>query len=449
MGLKYIETVKSIILLLLVALSMVLTFSIWTYTPSYDTIEKLPPADVAIAEKKKFNELIKPYKTVFNFDDVLRGTTDSDTIDEIMDEITEWEVSDLKPVNSNFSAENLRTLLRKQNRFTLFFHGEVPLTVYDNVLNINEPVPIVPVISFDRIIVDWNPAGIAMDIFFVSRANKTLYSAKAKPEDYRNFQRTVLTQARELAEYTEVNPEGSTLIVVPKNPVEIDRYTFIEGETPPSKFRDALFSDPNAVRSSQVATNKEELVDNHALMKIDKDKLKFEYAYPTARLSELAIPSELLADTINFVNEHGGWTDEFRYTYMNPKSRTVNFRLFVQGLPVYTDSSSTAEIIQKWGNKQIYKYERPYFLLNWSLPHEKVAEFLPSGIDIAERLIESDMVDFDTIDEIAPGYFMKHDTEKENFIMEPAWFYLVKRKNSESWHRFSPENLGGEPIGLE
>ena len=39
--------------------------------------------------------------------------------------------------------------------------------------------------------------------------------------------------------------------------------------------------------------------------------------------------------------------------------------------------------------------------------------------------MKSDKLDFDTVEEIAPGYFMKHDTDRRLFIMEPAWFYLV------------------------
>ncbi|CAM5506756.1 Regulatory protein YycH domain-containing protein OS=Lysinibacillus sphaericus OX=1421 GN=LS41612_00490 PE=4 SV=1 [Lysinibacillus sphaericus] len=37
---KYIEPVKSIVLFLLVMLSVVLTFIIWTYTPDYNVIEQ-------------------------------------------------------------------------------------------------------------------------------------------------------------------------------------------------------------------------------------------------------------------------------------------------------------------------------------------------------------------------------------------------------------------------
>lgn len=447
MGLKYIEPVKSIVLTLLVALSMILTFSIWTYTPRYETIEQLPPVDVAIADKRKIDEIIKPYKTVFNFGDVLKGTTNPTEINGFIEELSEWKISNIRPLYSNFSTDNLNTLLRKPNRFILFFHGEVPLTVYDNVMNVEEPIPTVPEISFDRIVVDWNPANIAMDIYFVSRANKKIYSAKAKPDDYRKFQRSILTDARELAEYKEVDPESSAYIVVPAETVETTRYTFIEDVISPNRFRDALFNDPNAVRSSQVGSKMEELGDNHAIMKIDKENMKFEYVYPTAKIQELAIPSELLSNTINFVNEHGGWTDEFRYTYMDPKTRTVRFRLFLQGLPVYSDSSTTTEIVEKWGDKQIFNYKRPYYRLDFF--YDEIPATLPSGVEVAERLIESKTLDFDTVDEIAPGYFMKRNTDEGNIIMEPAWFYLVKGNNTENWHRFSPETLGGELIGLE
>ena len=72
-----------------------------------------------------------------------------------MNEIKKWEISEFALVDDNFNAEKLNAIYAETNHFTLFFHGEVPLPVYDNVLNIEEPN--VPEISFDRIIVDWNP----------------------------------------------------------------------------------------------------------------------------------------------------------------------------------------------------------------------------------------------------------------------------------------------------
>ena len=441
MGLKYVETVKSIVLVLLVALSIIFTFSIWTYSPPFETIEQLPPVDISIGDKKKrIDEIIKPYKMVFNFDDELKGTTDSDKIDRIMDEITDWKIAEFAPVHDNFDEEDQSKLLRTSNQFTLFFQSEIPLTVYDSVLTTEEPMP---EISFNQIVVEWKPDNTAMTVYFISKADQKLYSAKMKAGDYQGFYNSVLTKGQELQEYREVKPDSSSYLVVSAEPVETIKDTFWEDEVSINKFRDALFSDANSVRSSQVGIHHEELADNHALMNVYTDKKTLKYVSLTADSQELAIPSELLMDTINFVNEHGGWTDEFRLTYMDAKTRIVRFRLFLNGLPVYTDSSSSAEILQKWGKNQIYSYSRPYYRLSTPFPNGTEIKLLPPGIEIAESLRKSDMLDFDAVEEITPGYFMKY--EPGLFIMEPAWFYLING----NWNRFSPESLGGELIGLE
>ena len=82
--------------------------------------------------------------------------------------------------------------MRKPNQFTLYFHGEVPLPIYNNMLNIEGLKVNMPETSFDRLVVEWNPSGVTMDVSFVSKANQVLYSAKAKVDDYQGFQRSVL-----------------------------------------------------------------------------------------------------------------------------------------------------------------------------------------------------------------------------------------------------------------
>lgn len=49
---KYIEPVKSVVLFLLVVLSVVLTFIIWTYTPDYKFIEKTEGKEILIGPHK-------------------------------------------------------------------------------------------------------------------------------------------------------------------------------------------------------------------------------------------------------------------------------------------------------------------------------------------------------------------------------------------------------------
>lgn len=448
MGLKHVETIKSVILIVLITLSFILTFLIWTYTPKYKFIEERATIDISVAEgleKKDLDSIIKPYKLLLNFEDGLKGTINAEEIDSTIDVLKKWSITNPRLEDNKFNEEKLAAFMRKENRFILLFQGEVPLPAYDSVLNIENPNIIE--VSFDRIIVEWNPDSTAIGLNFISKKNNTHYRSLAKVANIEDFHKTVLDKGQTYEDYVDVMPDENPFIAVPANPIELTRNTYFQNEKDeisPTRFRSALFSDPNAVRRSQVGVNREDYQDNHALMKVDTERKQLQYVHPVAESRELAIPSELLEDTIDFVNEHGGWTDEYRFSDMNFKTRNVKFQLYVRGLPVLEGTTLT-EIEQVWGDEKIYQYKRPYYTLDESLTSETDIVTLPSGVEVVERLLKSKDLDFSTVEEITPAYYMEHDAEFNIFMLEPHWYYLKKGK----WIRFSPEKLGGEKIGLE
>lgn len=442
MGLKHIELIKTVVLILLIALSITLTFSIWTFTPKYPTIEQQPTVDISISKKNEITGVIKPYKLLFNFEDGLKGTADPVEIEEIVNEIKKWTISDLKLVDRNFDKDKLDISIGEKNRFSLFFPTEVPLSVYSNVLNIEELK--IPESTFDRIIFEWNALNATMNISFISKKNKLLYSASANAIDISRLKQNVLAKGANFSEYVELRPGETPFIVVPVDRVELQRNTYSQGEISPSRFRDALFRDPNSVKRSQIENNLNEFQDDRAIMTINTLTKDLDYVHPTSKSNELAIPSELLFNTFDFINEHGGWTDDYRYSYIDPLSRYVEYQLYVQGIPVFSDTTTT-KIKLTWGLDQIYRYMRPYYTLDSSLPSETEVKVLPSGLEVGEMLIESKEIDFGIVEEIITGYYMKHDRDFNLFMLEPAWYYLI----NDNWIRFSPEQFGGEMIGLE
>lgn len=447
MGLKYLEAIKSITLILLIGLSLVLTFSIWNSSP-YDTLGKRATVDISVAEepeKKDIGSIIKPYKIVFNFEERLKGTQDVEEINRIVNTMKRWRVAGPVLEDKEFEEEELSEFLRKKNQFTLYFPSTVPLPVYDNILHIESPN--ILEIGFDLIVVEWNPATTSIEVNFISRENKLRYHSTAKVSDLQQFHREIMNVGRTLLDYTDVNPEGKHFIAVPTNPVELLQNTYFQNEKDqisPTRFRSALFSDPNAVRRSQAGAHREDFQDNHALMSVDTEKKQLQFVHPVVESNELAIPSELLEDTIDFVNEHGGWTDDYRFSNMNFRTRYVSFKLYVRGLPVLGGNTST-DIEQVWGDETIYQYKRPYYTLGETLPSEMETVTLPSGIDIAEQLVESEEIDFNTVEEMIPAYYMSQDVDLNIFVLEPYWYYLRNGK----WIRFSSERLGGEKVGLE
>lgn len=440
---KQVEITKSIVLFLLIALSLFLTFAIWTYTPDLQTIDQKPTVDISISNRATIDEVIKPYKSIFHFQEGLTGTTDSAEIEHIIKAMKTWTISGVVLKDQNFDAVKLNLLMNKRNSFTLFYPSEIPLKrVFEDLVNIDDIN--VPETSFDRLIVEWNSMNTTLDMHFVSSLNNLRYSAKVHVLDMQKFNQTLLVRGKNLAEYAQVKTNDENLLMVPVNKLEIIRNTYYQDNISPSKFRDALFNDPNAVHRSQVGPNSEVFQDDHALMSINTDKKILDYFHSSAKTNEVSIPSDLLMDAFDYINEHGGWSNEYRLVNMNPLSRTVKFQLHVHGLPVYSDSTSTM-IEQVWGEERVFRYKRPYYILDSNLPSETEIVYLPSGVDVVKMLTESDEIDGSQVEEVIPGYFMKYDTNPNLFVLEPSWFYKIK----DNWIRFSPEQLGGEKLGLE
>lgn len=442
MGLKYVEIVKSIVLTLLILLSITLTFLIWTYTPHYETIDQLSTVDISIADKKKIEEIVKPYKVVFHYDNQLTGSFEEKDLSYIAKEMKKWTIVEIELADSDFEDEKLSTLLRRPNTLTLYYQGEVPLPVYEAIVEIDNQN--IPEASFDRLIIDWGENDKTPVVYFVSQVNGLLYKGLLRLADSQHFQHAIVEWGQALLSYTEISLSDSHFIAVPAERFETIQSSYYEEEIEPTRFRDALFADPNAVRRSQVSAVHQEFGDDHALMSIDTESKMLSYVLPAAESDELAIPSDLLLNTIDFVNEHGGWTDEFRFAYMNPISRYVKFHLYVNGLPVFSDDPGATEIAQIWGENRNFRYIRPYYSLNVPLPEMESVQ-LQSGPEAAKVLIDSMKVDFSVVEELVPGYQLKYDKERKLVTLEPSWFYLIKG----NWVRVSSELLGGDSIGLE
>jgi regulatory protein YycH of two-component signal transduction system YycFG len=443
MGMKYVEHVKSALLLLLVGLSVILTFSIWTYTPPFDTIQQAPAVDISIAESKRLDDVVKPYKILLSFDNRLTGTSSSFEMDRVMGIMKEWELREFSLVKNNLSPVEINEYSRAENRYTLFYPTDIPFPVFDNILPFSNTN--LPQAGFDRMIVDSGRTQAEdLTIYFVSTSTKQLYTAKASKVGNQQFENKILKPAVEFFDYAEIQRNEQLSLYVSSEELEFIRYTYILEKIPPNRFRDALFDNPNKVRRSSIGAYNDEYSDDTALMNVDLLDHTLKYSYPAAETSVTGIPSELVFDSLDFVNEHKGWTDDFRFVGLDAIDQKVEYQLFLLGYPVFSDMSSTL-ITTNWGNNHVYQYLRPYYTLDLSLPSETEVSILPSGIHAVEMLQQVKNLNFSSVKELNMGYYLTRDDEKSLLNLEPSWFYL----SDGVWNRLSPDTLGGGEYGLE
>ena len=441
---KYIEPVKSVVLFLLVVLSVVLTFIHWTYTPDYEYIEKTESKEIVIGTKKNINEVFKPYKAIFRAEDEWTGTSSNGAIKDLMSAFGTWTALDLEQINSNVSPDYINEIMRTNNRFTVFFAGEVPFSTFNSMFQFTAKD--LPETTFNRIIIDWGEYNNKeLDLFFVSGNNTSLLRSHVRISDANRFMKEIIEPSKKYNAYKEIEREGFTSLYVVDEEVELLNYTYFMNELSPEQFKNVLFTNPNLVeRNVESATSSEKYSDGMSEMTVDTQLKSLIYVDPAAESSLGTVPSKIVKDSFDFVNEHGGFTEDYRYVSMNLSKNQIDYQLYLQGFPVYSDQTIT-RITTIWGDNRIFRYKRPYFSLDMDIPSEKVIKELPSGTEIIEKIHNLDNIVLSDIKDIVVGYNLIQDENQRLFKFEPSWFLIHKGNRI----LLTPELLGGVENGLE
>lgn len=433
---KYIEPVKSVVLFLLVMLSIVLTYTIWTYTPDYEYIEKTEVKDIQIGTKKSIEEVFKPYKAIFRMDDEWTGTFSNGAIKDLMSAFREWTAFDLEQVNSNISPNYLNEMIRTKNHLTVFFAGEVPFSTFNSILKFSDEE--LPETTFNRMIINWDEySNKELDVFFASSNHTSLLRTHVKIPDANQFLEEVIEPSKQYDVYREVEREGYKSLYIIDDKIELLKYTYIFNDLSPELFKDVLFTNPNTVRNEE-RTTFEKYSDAISEMTVDTEYKLLNYVYPAAESNGSIVPSKIVKDSFDFVNEHGGFTGDYRYVSMNLSENQMDYRLYSQGLPVYSNQITT-RITTIWGDNRIFRYKRPSFLLDMDITTEKEVKVMPSGTEVIGKIENMDNIDLSAIDDIVVGYFLTQDETQELFKLEPNWFAIYKG----NWMLLTPEILGG------
>jgi regulatory protein YycH of two-component signal transduction system YycFG len=159
--------------------------------------------------------------------------------------------------------------------------------------------------------------------------------------------------------------------------------------------------------------------------------------------------TNLIMQSTDFINDHGGWPmspADYQYFSISKLQRLVQYRMFVQDLPVFNESGM-AEMNTVLGKVNIYKYSRPYIRPTDMLTLQTESVTLPSGTEVIDRLLE-DNIKPEQIEAVIPGFKLSNNPNagvSNAVILEPAWYY----KYAGAWIRIQTEDVGGVPLGLE
>lgn len=436
------ENIKSWILTILVLVSILLTWNLWTYQPNYDPMENSKVvAEVTVSEKQEVQKIISPDQILFHVNGHHYGTNNPQELEKIIKTLSGWAIFDIKNVTDK--VENIDELTHDKGNAEIIFPGEVPIELYRNVLNIEGKK--VPSFNFNRIIINVDSSekenGI---VYFVSLENQQVFISHISSTHLSEFNRNFYKNATQFPSYFAYKASEKRTIFLPEEETVMTTYKYFPGTLDSEDFKKALFNDPSFVQKSTVGPV-EEYTNGSSKMSVNTESHILKYINPTVDDNYLDNSYDLVKRSIDFVNDHGGWTDSYRYVAKNEYNRSVTFRLYsMDGYPVF-NRYGLAEINEVWGRNQLNKYERPNISLEL-LTTETQKVTRPSGHVALEFLKNQKNFKPELLEEVILGYRMDRDSDENRLIfLEPVWFYRYDK----SWGQITMEDLGGSQHGLE
>lgn len=358
----------------------------------------------------------------------------------------QWHISDLTLLSDEANAAELTEYMHQPSRAVLYYPSAVPFPVFDAMMDLFDTN--VPEATFNRMVINWeSSANGQLVIYFVNSDSGRIYEGTVQILDVEKFAENIIEPSEQYPLYLTDASIGTVPVYVPAEPVDLSSYVYLYEETPMEDYADRLFN----ASSFQPAGNLlgGGYTDNTGAFLERESAVKgLSYVQSKAETADPAIPSELVFNTIKFINDHGGWTNDYYYFQMEPLNQEIEYRLFINNMPVFGPSLSPA-IDVKWGmadeQEQVFRYERPVYVLE---PTGRTdAENQASGAAVLAALARLDEEERSAVTEVVSAYELVRNVNDPDrlMIVEPAWYF----KMDGSWLKLSNEVIGGGPFGLE
>ncbi|MHA6250306.1 YycH family regulatory protein [Oceanobacillus sp. CAU 1775] len=430
-----LETIKSIILVLLIALSLVLSLSLWSYQPnseralSGDVVTNDINAGGLTDETKR--SMVKPSDIVFHTAGEHYGYTEAIERDNLYVEMQEWTIA-------GFEASVAREqVAATDNRVELQFSDDIPMQIMNSLFNFEQEDIDLPSWSINRIYIHFIEDSKSLKVEFISRENNRVSAGIINSSDSYDRLASLITEIDPeiLVKYIAVN-ENDLAFYIPEPAINLPAYSITPTEIDPTLFVNILFSNPAVVRETSSQSIGETYFTDNRQMSVYQNRMRMEYvnhAAPTVDEDIIISEVDLLDRSIININNHFGWTGNYRLDQVDLATRNISFQLHYDGVPVFSNYK-LATIRQAWGiyqnSYQLIEYDRPLFLLERNILFSDTV-YLPSGESVLAYLENNTDVSLENIQDIQVSYELSYDLESEYFQLSPFWY----KKENNTWQK--------------
>ncbi|WP_062200870.1 YycH family regulatory protein [Massilibacterium senegalense] len=450
---KYYEPVKTTILLLLVTISLILTWQFWSYQPNYGELEDAEYIHVSIDQKKDMSAIISPQMVLMNDGSNHYGYLRRDQVEPLYQSMQMWKYRDFK-VMPEQSFEEIPSL---SNYIEVIFSTKLSGAVFKDLFHLKKQDAAL-VNEAERLLYFVRNEGDEQQVYawFILYDKKMIVQAKVDKVDPADFQKNYvepLKKGIKFVRYQWGNQLGRP-VYLPENGLKIEELFYMTNHISMEDFKNALFTDPQLVKYTIDDSGNEAYIDGKRAMRVTNNRMQLNFVNPISSNNKGEKELTSVIQSIDYVNDHSGWTDPyylFSWTSSLYKDES-EFRLIVNDLPVFYEDMyafDLATIYVSDRSGEIYEYRRS--LLNMALDEQpilKTDKTIASANEVMAYINSHPELDTAKIDMLLPGYTMDLFQNGTIVSFKPAWYikYNGVFKPLHAMHELE----GGEKVrGLE
>jgi len=425
------ETFNTILLIILVALSLVLTAYVWTFQPNSLKSEGIGTEEPKTLDgvEKQLADVVRPSHTYVNKNDnhfVFYSKTNEQTF---LNGLSEWNLTDIErrdlPELPDTSIELVYPVAVSFSQLNNLFQVEGAENVTSRLGNG----------GFTRIYLSPNENGSTGLVFLNEHQENPLenvVTATVTNSIDEILNNEYLTAAVPLSETNAWNQ-----IYLPEKINVSD--SIVRSETiSRNAFADIYMEDPSIQGSDQyIDTNRLESVQ----FSNSGQFASYSYSNPSSSSIGTVTRADQLQAAISTINSHKGWTNDFSlYAVSGEGSYTFQFRMVRNGYPVFQANGLSLMSIRMQNNlPDPVSYDRT--LLNIGTTGNSEGNYSLESKDVQDW-IEDNQYSRRDIDDVVIGYKLEEYEESEIFKyhMKPCWYV----KYQGNWLEVEGSTTGGK-----
>ncbi|PAE06882.1 hypothetical protein CHI12_14065 [Terribacillus saccharophilus] len=426
-----LETFNTILLIILVALSLVLTAYVWTFQPNSLKSEGIGTEEPKTLDglEKQLADVVRPSHTYVHKNDnhfVFYSKINEQTF---LDGLSEWNLTDTErkdlPELPDTSIELVYPVAVSFSQLNNLFQVEGAENVTSRLGNG----------GFTRIYLSPNENGSTGLVFLNEHQENPLenvVTATVTNSIDEILNNEYLTAAVPLSETNAWNQ-----IYLPEKINVSD--SIVRSETiSRNAFADIYMEDPSIQGSDQyIDTNRLESVQ----FSNSGQFASYSYSNPSSSSIGTVTRADQLQAAISTINSHKGWTNDFSlYAVSGEGSYTFQFRMVRNGYPVFQANGLSLMSIRMQNNlPDPVSYERT--LLNIGTTGNSEGNYSLESKEVQDWIEENQYSRRD-IDDVVIGYKLEEYEESEIFKyhMKPCWYV----KYQGNWLEVEGSTTGGK-----